>query len=180
MTFEEICNIFACYGADTALLALLTVATVQLLKKTVFKNVQKKMLTFLPVALGIIFYAAYAAAVHASFYFLVENLTLIAEKGVGVGALATVYYVAYEQFVRGDLSLSGAENVIAELISGYVNEGTERDTATAVAKAVQRDVTGNGTAKTAEIISGNARENVSAREIQTLSRVIVECLAHMR
>ena len=85
------------------------------------------------------------------------------EHGVSVGAVATLYYVLYEQFIREKNNLSASENVIATLIAGYVPADDVERAAKAIAEAIERDVAG-----------GNGEI-----DIRLLSKLIIETLAHL-
>lgn len=179
LTFFEIIDTFTFYGVDVLLLALATAALTQGLKITLFKNAQKKLVTFLPFIIGTLLYAVYAAIRHLSFFYLFEEYTCVLEHGLSVGAMATLYYVLYEQFVRQKDSLSQAEGVIATLIEGYVPKENVEKAAKAVAEAIERDVTGNGAARAKEILAEYSDGEISQNDIALLSRLIIETLAHI-
>ena len=54
----EILDAFTFYGLDIMLLAALTTLCVQILKISLLKKCQKKILTFLPFIVGCVFYGA--------------------------------------------------------------------------------------------------------------------------
>lgn len=178
MTIIQIINLFTFYGIDVMLLAALTAVVVQIFKLTFLKRIQKKLLTFLPFILGTLFYAAYSAIVHLSFFYVFKEHISVLEHGLSVGALATLLYVLYEQFVREKTSVSPAEGVIATLIAGYVPDDETERVAKLIAEAIQRDVTGDGALRTAEILGENAQEEINERDIKLLSKLIIETLAH--
>lgn len=179
MTFIEIIDTFTFYGVDVLLIALLTAVLTQIIKITLFKNAQKKLLTFLPFVIGTLLYAVYAILRHLSFFYLFEEYTCVLEHGLSVGAMATLYYVLYEQFVREKDNLSQAEGVIATLIDGYVPKENVQKAAKAVAEAIERDVTGNGALKAKEILTEYSDGEISQNDIILLSRLIIETLAHI-
>lgn len=179
MTFIEIIDTFTFYGIDVMLLAAGCALLTQLLKKTIFKRAQKKVVTFLPFVIGIILYAAYAAIRNLSFVYLLCEYTTVLEHGISVGAVATMYYVMYEQFIREKSSLSETESVIATLIEGYVPSEKLEEAAKQVAESILKDVTGNGAAKTEEILKGYADGEINERNLHLLSRLIIETLAHI-
>lgn len=179
MTIIKIIDTFTFYGIDVVFLAFLTAISVQICKVTFLKKIQKKLLTFLPFALGTLFYAAYAALKNMSFNYLLEEYVNILEHGVSVGAVATLLYVMYEQFVRKDNSLSATESVISTLIEGYVPASNVQRVAVLIAEAIEKDVTGNGASKTAEILKANIGEDADECDVQLLSRLIIETLAHI-
>lgn len=179
MTFIEIIDTFTFYGIDVLLLALATAGVTQLLKITLFKKANKKLVTFLPFIIGTLFYAAYAAVYNLSFFYIFEEYTSVLEHGISVGAAATLYYVLYEQFVREKDSLSSTEKVISTLIEGYVPSDCLEQVAREVAEAIQKDVTGNGATRAQEILFEYSDGEISERDIQLLSKLIIETLAHM-
>lgn len=179
MTFIEIIDTFTFYGVDVILLAGATALLTQLLKKTLFKRAQKKIVTFLPFVLGTVLYAVYAAVRNLSVCYVFEEYTAILEHGISVGATATLFYVMYEQFVRNKKGLSETEGVIATLIEGYVPEDKIESAAKAVAEAIQKDVTGNGASKAEEILTEFSGGEIGERNVKLLCKLIIETLAHM-
>lgn len=179
MSFFQIFATFTFYGIDVTLLALLTSVITQIIKKTVFKRAQKKLVTFLPFMLGTLFYAVYAAVRNLSLLYILESYVSVLEHGFSVGAVATLFYVLYEQFVRVKNNLSETENVISTLIEGYVPTDSVEAAAKAVAEAIERDVTGNGAVRAQEILSEYSNGEISERDLQLLSKLIIETLAHL-
>lgn len=180
MTLIQIIDTFTFYGIDVLLLAVLTCLTVQLLKVTLLKKLNKKLITFLPFFFGSLFYAAYAAARNLSLEYLLTNYVDVLEHGISVGAAATLLYVMYEQFVREkNKGLSAVESVIKTLIEGYVPTDNVEKVAKSIAEVLEKDVTGNGAKRAAEILSENSEENVTEHDIQLLAKLIIETLAHI-
>ena len=164
---------------DVSLLALVTVALTQLIKKTVFKNAQKKLITFLPFMLGTLFYAVYAAIRNLSFFYVLNEYVSVMEHGISVGSIATLYYVMYEQFIRVKNNLSETEKVISTLIEGFVPTDCVEKAARAIAEAIERDVTGNGATRAQEILAEYSDGEASERDLQLLCKLIIETLAHL-
>ena len=179
MSLIQIFATFTFYGIDISLLALLTAIVTQIVKKTVFRRAQKKLVTFLPFILGTLFYAIYAAVRSLSLLYLLDEYVTILEHGISVGAVATLYYIMYEQFVRVKSNLSETEKVISTLIEGYVPSDSVEKAAKAVAEAIGRDVTGNGATRAQEILSEYSGGEISERDLQLLSKLIIETLAHL-
>ena len=178
LSLIQIFNTFTFYGIDISLLALLTSLLTQLLKKLLFKG-NKKLVTFLPFILGTLFYAVYAGLRNLSLSYLLNEYVSILEHGISVGAIATLYYIMYEQFVRTKSSLSETEKVISALIEGYVPTDSLEAAAKAVAEAIARDVTGNGAKRAKEILTEYSNGELNERDLQLLSKLIIETLAHM-
>ena len=179
LTFIEIIDTFTFYGVDVLLLAIATAGLVQLLKITLFKKAQKKLLTFLPFIIGTLLYAIYATIRHLSFCYVFEEYASVLEHGISVGAAATLYYVLYEQFVREKKGLSEAEQIIYALIEKYLPKENVEKAAKAVAEAIERDVTGNGAVRAKEILTEYSDGEISENDIQLLARLIIETLAHI-
>jgi hypothetical protein len=174
----EIIDTFAFYGFDVIALAIATSAIVQIIKH-IFKNCKKKIFTFLPFIVGGVIYAIYAALSHLSAAYIVNNITDILEHGLCVGSLSTVLYVWYEQFIREKDEVSTTEGVIATLIEGYVPTNAVETTAKQIAAAIEKDVTGSGATKALDILSSNAEDGVTERDLTLLSKLIIETLAHL-
>ncbi len=171
----KILDVFTFYGFDVMLLAALTAITVQICKVTFLKRVKRKLLTFLPFIFGIIYYAA---LVHMDFYFVLNEYVSVIEHGFAVGTTATLTYVTYEQFIRDKKSVSPSEGIISALIAGYVPDERTESVAKSIAAAIERDVTGDGATRTAEILAENSLEDITESDIKLLARLIIEALAH--
>ncbi len=180
MTFWEILDAFTFYGLDIMLLALATTIIVQLLKISIFKKCQKKVLTFLPFFIGTLLYGGYCVLRSMDFRIVLDDYVAIMEHGFSVGALSTIIYVWYEQFIRGDRSASATESVIATLIEGYVPTDEVESIAAEIAAAIEKDVTGDGATRAAEILSQNCEGELQKKDIKLLSKLIIETLAHVR
>ena len=48
-----------------------------------------------------------------------------------------------------------------------------------IAAAIERDVTGNGAARALEILTENSEEEIGERDLELLSKLIIETLAHI-
>lgn len=161
------------------LLALATSVATQIVKKLFFKKACKKLVTFLPFILGTLFYAAYAAVRNLSIFFVLCEYVSVMEHGISVGAVATLYYVLYEQFVRERSNLSATEKVISTLIEGYIPTDSVEAAAKSVAEAIARDVTGNGATRAKEILTEYSDGEITERDLQLLSKLIIETLANI-
>ncbi|MDE6504926.1 MAG: hypothetical protein K2L42_03560 [Clostridia bacterium] len=177
MTIIGIIDTFTFYGIDVILLAAITAAAVQICKATFLKRIKRKLLTFLPFIFGTAFYAAYAAAKNLSVYYLLAEYVSVLEHGISVGAVATLLYVLYEQFVREKKPSTASEGVISTLIEGYVPANRVEEVTKLIADAIEKDVTGNGAKRAAEILAENAESEITESDIGLLSRLIIETLA---
>lgn len=179
MTIIQIIDTFTFYGLDIIALSALTCVCVQIIKLTLLKNCRRKVVTFLPLLFGTLFYAVYAGVCHLSVKWLFDNYVGVLEHGFAVAALSTLIYVWYEQFVREKEHVSATQGVIATLIDGYVPSDEIESTAKAICEIIEKDVTGNGASRIAELLCESKPENVSETDIKLLSKLIIETLAHI-
>lgn len=124
MTFAEIIDLIAFYGVDVAALAVITCLLTQILKTTWLKNAPNKIYTVLPFIIGLAVYALYVTASRVSFCYVFLNFKEVLEQGFKTGGAATVFYVVYEQFVRGKTAAL-TENALSALLAGYVADGKQ-------------------------------------------------------
>jgi hypothetical protein len=129
--------------------------------------------------LGAFYYAAYTVLVNWNFTILLDGYTDILEHGFSVGSLATLLYVLYEQFVRDKKASTPAEGIISTLIEGFVPSETVEKAAKLIAEAIEKDVTGEGAARAAEILSDNCAEGITEKDIKLLSKLIIETLSNL-
>ena len=106
MTFIQIVSAFRVYSADVLFIALGVTLITSLLKKTVLKNLSKKLYVFIPFLVGLILFAVFRALVTLSPAPFTTELLSTLEGGFATGCAATLYYVLYEQFIRGKTSAS--------------------------------------------------------------------------
>lgn len=107
-------------------LALGVTLVTSLLKKTVLKKAPKKVCVFLPFALGILFYGTYRLLTALDISPLTEEPWQIVEGGISCGSAATIYYVVYEQFIRGRKKTASP---LLPLLEGYVSEEKREEAA---------------------------------------------------
>lgn len=101
MTVIQFAEVLRRFGVDVLLLAVGVTLLTSLLKKTVMKSLSKKVFVFLPFGIGILVYFLYRLIAGGGICFTAEELFGILSSGVGCGSAATLYYVFYEQFLRG-------------------------------------------------------------------------------
>lgn len=179
VTIIQLINTFTFYGIDIVLLAVLTTLTVAIIKKLLFKKASKKILTFLPFIVGTLFYCGYSALVNMSFAPVVNGIPEHLEKGFAVGATATIIYVVYEQFVRGDSSTPLSESVAKTILMGYIKSDDIDDVSKIVSDTILNDVTGSAMERVRRIISEHADEGTDEREIYLLAKTLCDTLAHL-
>ncbi len=105
MTIIQFAEVLRRFGVDVLLLALGVTFLTSLLKKTVMKSVSKKVFVFLPFGIGILVYAVYALLARGGLCFTAQEALDILSSGLGCGSAATLYYVFYEQFLRGKFTM---------------------------------------------------------------------------
>ena len=179
VTIIQLINTFTFYGIDIVLLAVLTTITVAIIKKLLFKKASKKILTFLPFIVGTLFYCGYSALVNLSFAPIVNAISEHLEKGFAVGATATILYVVYEQFVRGDSSTPLTESVAKTILTGYIKSDDIDDVSKSVSDAILNDVTGSALERVRRIIAEHADEATDEREIYLLAKTLCDTLEHL-
>ncbi len=179
MTIIQIIDTFTFYGLDIIALAAFTCLCVQILKNTLLKKCRKKIATFLPFLLGGVFYSVYAGVLNMSVKWVLENYVDVIEHGFSVGALSTLFYVWYEQFIRDKETTGATQGVIATLIEGYVPDDALEKTAKLICEAVEKDVTGNGANRIAEILNESRPDGITETDLKLLSKLIIETLAHI-
>ena len=114
MTILQYLSAFRLFGGDVLVLGLAVTVGVSVLKKTVLKNVTKKLYVLLPFILGAIVFAAYRCLAECSFAPLTAALCKTMEGGFACGCAATLYYVVYEQFLRVKLPAADEEKQTQE------------------------------------------------------------------
>lgn len=164
------------YGADIAVISVVTCIIVQVLKRTLLKDCPKKVISFLPFVIGTVLYAVFAAVAHLDISYLLTDLPYVCERGMTIGAIATALYVLYEQLIRERESTTMTEGIIAAMIEGYVPDEKTAEAAKSVADAIESDLTGNGTDIAAQIIKEYAADGVGDAELEALSKLIIETL----
>ncbi len=128
MSTMQILGILRLYKVDVLLLALGVTLVTSLLKKTVLKNVSKKVYVLLPFLIGMIVFGGYYA-ITAQNALSLENVSTIAEGGFACGSVATLYYVTYEQFFRKGKKIA---NPFLPLLEGYIPEQKTEEAAKAL------------------------------------------------
>lgn len=117
MTLFEFITAVEKYSADILLLALAVCLTTSLLKKAI-PPIYKKYLTFAPFVFGCIAYAVYMYFTEKT-YNVFSSQTVY--KGLQCGALSTVYYVLFEQFIRGK-KMTGLTDTKQLAVAGILKE----------------------------------------------------------
>lgn len=171
MSFVEILNTLRAYGADVLLLAFGVTLIVSLLKKTVMKNVPKKVFVFLPFAVGIVFYAVFHALASMSAAPFTTEIADTLKGGFACGCAATLYYVIYEQFFRGK-TLSP----LLPLLEGVVPEEKREEAANVLYEGFFRQEEGARATFLRETLRTYCGDTMSEDELQKIVELIEEFL----
>lgn len=171
MSFIQILGTLRAYGADVLLLALGVTLTVSLLKKTVMKNVSKKVFVFLPFLVGLIYYAAFHALVTLSAAPFTTDIANTLEGGFACGCAATLYYVVYEQFVRGS-----SVSPLYPLLEGVVPESLRAEAANALYEGCKELDDGGRYAFLQENLNAFADPVLSDGELDELAQFLAKYL----
>ncbi len=179
MTYFEIMDLFTLYGVDVAALGIVTSALTQILKKTLLKKAPAKIYTFLPFALGLALYFMYAAATGPKAFCSPENIGRMFERGLSVGAAATMVYVIYEQFLRGKKGENADSLAVACILEGYFSG----DKLSTVAQSIANECAGTETdvaEKIEKLLLCESEEEMNAAEAKAISRLIARLLEKNR
>ena len=112
MTVIELYDVLNRFGVDVLVLAFGVTFLTSLLKKTVMKSVNKKVFVFLPFGLGILIYTVYSILSRGGLCFTAKEILTLFGRGISTGCAATLYYVFYEQFLRGKFKLDPLEPLL--------------------------------------------------------------------
>ncbi len=123
MTENNICEIFALYGVDVILLAAVTAALCEALKRTVLKD-NARAVMLIAYGAGIIFYSVYACVHEMSAAYLLQNFAAVCERGLSVGTLALLICAGVDKFLGG--GTNGADGGEPTEDSGEETEKTEQ------------------------------------------------------
>jgi len=105
MSLFQIFNAFEKYNVDVLFLAAVVVIITSFIKRIILKNKYKKIVTFVPFIVGIAVYLLYL------YVFKEKNIQILInseniKSGFKTGGISTVYYIFYEQFIRGKRSIT--------------------------------------------------------------------------
>ncbi len=163
---------FTCYGADVAALAIVTAFVTQILKKTLLKYADKKIVAFLPFLVGVALYAALMAFGDCSVFSDLGGYLTLFERGILVGALATSGYVMYER-LSGGKSGTFKEDLIFRMLSGFIEEQSQNAVASEIAATAAGE---KRSGDILEILKNFALSEVSEGELSALAELISRTL----
>jgi len=118
MTIVQFISAMERYSVDVLFLGIAVCLITSIIKKIIPTN-KKKYMTFVPFLTGCIVYGLYMFFTDKS-YNIFSMSTVV--KGIESGAAATIYYVMFEQFVRGKKSLIGLTDTKQLAIAGILKE----------------------------------------------------------
>lgn len=126
MTMMQYLSAFRFFRPSVLLIALGVTVACSLLKKTALKNCPEKIRTFLPFAVGFVFYAIFRLLATGSILPLTDDYAQTLEGGFACGCAATLYYLAYEQLL---CKKGNSKNPVLPLLKGIVKEEVREETA---------------------------------------------------
>ncbi len=172
MSFIEIVNTLRTLGVDVLLLALGVMFIVSLLKKTVMKNVPKKLFIFLPFVVGIALYAIFRALVTMSPAPFTSDIVQTLKGGFACGCSATLYFVLYEHLVSGK-----EVSPFYPLLEGLVPEKKRKEAANTLYKGC-KDLPGDA-CKTylMEHLNTYCEPPMSEEELSEIASILTEFLS---
>ena len=170
MSLIQLVSAFRLYGADVLFLALGVTVLTSLLKKTVMKKFSKKAFVFLPFALGLVLYAVYRMIATLSAAPLSSDFVHTIEGGFGCGCAATLYYVVYEQFLRGKCgTVAPLEPLLA-----CVPEKTRKEAAEALYEGAKKVAKGERAAYFYEALGAYADPPMSEAELLATAELLAD------
>ena len=184
MSLFQIFNAFEKYSLDILFLALIVVIITSFIKRIVLKNKFKKIITFVPFIVGI--------AVYILYMYVLENVAL--EKlltmenfnsGFKTGGISTVYYIFYEQFIRGKkeiTTLSIPTLAVEGILSAIVIKAFLESTAEEIEnKIIDRLSDKNYCINTiSETVKGKLISGISTQDVLIHAKLIVSTLISLK
>lgn len=174
MSVVQLVSAFRLFGADVLLLALGVTLLTSLLKKTVMKTVNKKVFVFLPFGIGVLVYAVYQMLATWSVTPITADILLTVEGGFGCGCAATLYYVVYEQFLRGKT----AANPLLPLLE-FIPESRREEAANTLYAGAKGKPKEEMMAYIAEHLSAYLETPMSEKELSVMAKTLAEFLSSL-
>lgn len=175
MTIFQFISYLEKYSIDVLCLAFFVCVLTSIIKRYFLKDSLKKYTTFIPFALGIGVCAVYnyfAFGYDKSIFF-----SQAVESGVKTGSLATVYYVFYEQFVRGKRKTSDPRTLAVQgILENYIAIEKLETTAKIIVEIIDSDATQTQTNQEDLVIKAieeNAEQALPETEKTVISKLIV-------
>ncbi len=175
MTLLQALGAFRLYGADVLLLALGITLLVSLLKRTIMKRCPRKVFVLLPFALGVLFYAVYRAVMTLSPAPFLQDILFTLEGGFGCGCASTLYYVAYEQFVRGK-----GLSPLYPLLEGLVPDGNREAAAEALYEAYLPEPAESAAERLKDVLRTFADPPLGEEELALYAKLLAAVCASLK
>ena len=175
MTALQLFSALRLYGADVLLLALGVTLLTALFKKTVFRNTTKKFYVLLPFLIGFVLYAVYRMIATLSVAPLTEEIVSTLEGGFGCGCAATLYYVIYEQFIRGKGS-GDAISPLQPFLDGIVPAESQAEAEEELLKASDCETDEERLSYLKETLARYASPPLEEKELDLCAALIAEFL----
>jgi len=177
--FEIILRIIQEYSLAALGLGFIVCGLTAIIKRFVFKSGRlKKFLTFVPFVLGILIYAL--------FLLIIGKMTEILQletlySGIACGAVATTYYVVYEQFIRGKKTGMEISDTKALAVMGILNNILTAESLETVSNDIYEILNSDNEelCKSEQILSlikSNKRDDITEKEIKPLVKLILKLI----
>lgn len=175
--FEIILNIIQEYSIAALGLGFIICGLTALIKRFLLKSENlKKFLTFVPFMLGILVYALFLLIIgKMSEILMLETL----HSGAACGAVATIYYVIYEQFIRGKKAVMEIYDTKALAVMGILERTIIKKDLEAVSNDIYIILSSDNEEqyKSKEILNLiilNKKEDITEKEIKPLVKLILK------
>lgn len=179
MTIVHFLNAMEKYSANVLFLAFAVCLATSLLKKVISVKL-KKYLTFAPFILGCVAYGVYMFFTDKSYDIFTQQTVL---KGLQCGAVATIYYVMFEQFIRGKKSLIGMNDAKQIAVAGMLKNIVTENYLYSVSAFVTEQISNNSadmpycTAVCLTAFAGKTLPGVTENDIAATVRLIAATLS---
>lgn len=174
-------NAFENYSFEVLFLALAVVVITSFVKRVIFRNKYKKIITFVPFLVGIGLQLLYKYIVTKSALSILCAQTV--KAGIITGGVGTVYYVFYEQFIRGKkvIEFSLPKLAVEGILSAIVVKEKISEAAAEITETVKNNLHDKGYCQSAiyDILSGKLISGVTNQDIIAYSKLIITTLSAM-
>ncbi len=182
MTIFQFVSYLEKYSIDVLCLSFVVCVLTSLVKKYALKDGLKKYITFIPFALGIAVCALYNY--FAFGYEKSQFFSQALESGIKTGGLATVYYVFYEQFIRGKRAASDPRTLAVQgILESYVSVEKLETTAKIIVEIIESNGDADAQANQEDLvikaIEENAGQTLPEPEKSVISKLIVTAVTKL-
>jgi hypothetical protein len=184
MSLFQIFNAFEKYSFDVLFLALIVVIITSFIKRIILKNKYKKIVTFIPFFVGIAVYILYL------YVFFNKNIKILItteniKNGFITGGLSTVYYVFYEQFIRGKRDIA-TFNITELTIEGILSSIVIKNYLESTAKVIAEKTADRLNDKSyccniiTETVNGKLISGISPSDVLLNAKLIISALNSLK